>query len=49
MNKNTVVWAIVGFVVAIFFYLANFGFFTQQILLFVDEPQKLSLRSLQTP
>ena len=34
-----------GFLPA-FFYRASFGFFTQQIPLFVDEPQKLSLRGL---
>ena len=31
-----------GFLLA-FFYRASFGFFTQQIPLFVDKPQKLSL------
>ncbi len=37
--------AIGGFLVT-FFYRAKFQLFTQQIPLFVDEPQKLSLRSL---
>ncbi len=32
-----------------FFYRANCGLFTRQILPFIDELQKLSLRSLQTP
>ena len=39
----------VGGFLATFFYRASFGFFTQQIPLFVDELQKLSLRSLQAP
>ncbi len=34
-----------GFLVT-FFYQASFGLLTQQILLFVDEPQKLPSRSL---
>ena len=32
-----------------FFYQASFGLLTQQIPLFVDEPQKLPLGGLQTP
>ena len=35
-----------GGFLATFFYQANFGLFTQQILLFIDKLQKLSLRSL---
>ncbi len=31
------------------FYQASFGLFTQQIPLFIERLQKLSLRSLQTP
>ncbi len=40
---------VVGGFLAAFFYQASFGFFTQQFPLFVDEPQKLSPGSLQTP
>ncbi len=37
-----------GFLPA-FFYRASFGLLTQQIPLFIDKLQKLSLGSLQTP
>ena len=37
-----------GFLVTIF-YRASFGFFTRQIPVSVDEPQKLPLTSLQAP
>ena len=40
--------AIGGFLPA-FFYRAKFQLFTQQIPLFVDEPQKLPLGGLQAP
>ena len=32
-----------------FFYRDRFQLFTQQFLVFVEKPQQLSLRSLQTP
>jgi len=37
-----------GFLLS-FFYRARFQLFTQQIPMFVEEPQKLSLTSLQAP
>ena len=40
--------AIGGFLLS-FFYRERFQLFTQQIPVFVDDPQKLSLTSLQTP
>ena len=40
---------VVGGFLLTFFYQANFGLLTQQILLFIDKLQKLSLRSLQPP